>query len=103
MLVKVPKANKLSTNFDPLPYEITEIKRTRITAKRNGHYILRNASFFKKIAVEQMADSDDDEYMTSKKTLPEKQGVEKQPLHRSTRMKTRTQFYGQPVTLNITS
>ena len=50
-----------------------------------------------------MADSDDDEYMTSKKTLPEKQGVEKQPLRRSTRMKTQTQFYGQPVTLNITS
>ena len=103
VLVKVPKANKLSTNFDPLPYEITEIKGTRITAKRNGHYIVRNVSFFKKIAVEHMADSDDDEYMTSKKTLPEKQGVEKQPLRRSTRMKTRTQFYGQPVTLNITS
>ena len=80
VLVKVPKANKLSTNFDPLPYEITEIKGTKITAKRNGHYIVRNASFLKKIAVEHMADSDDDEYMTSKKTIPEKQGVEKQPL-----------------------
>ena len=103
VLVKVPKANKLSTNFDPLPYEITEIKGTRITAKRNGHYIVRNASFFKKIAVEHMADSDNDEYMNSKKTLPEKQVVKKQPLRRSTRMKTRTQFYRQPVTLNITS
>ena len=37
VLVKVPKANKLSTNFDPLPFEIIEIKGTRITAKRNRH------------------------------------------------------------------
>ena len=103
VLVKVPKANKLSKRSDLLPYKITEIKGTRIKSERNGHYIVRNAPFFNTIGVEHMKDSDDDEYMTSKKTIPEKQGVEKQPLRRSTRMKTRTQFYGQLVTLNSTS
>eukprot|EP00794_Sanderia_malayensis_P001428 gene1428-biopygen1178 len=48
VLVKKPKANKLSTNFDPLPYKITDITGTRITAERDGHKIVRNASFFQK-------------------------------------------------------
>ena len=48
VLVKVPKTKKLRRNFDPLPYKITETKRTRITAERNGQYIVRIASFFKR-------------------------------------------------------
>ena len=100
VLVKKPKANKLSTNFDPLPYKIIEIKGTKITASRNGHDIVRNVSFFKKIAKQPVSDCDEDEYTTSIRTVLDEQNAQKQPIRRSTRMKTQTQFYGQPVTLN---
>ena len=100
VLVKKPKANKLSTNFDPLPYKIIEIKGTKITASRNGHDIVRNVSFFKKIAEKPASDCDEDEYTTSTGTVLDEQSAQKQPIRRSTRMKTQTQFYGQPVTLN---
>ena len=99
VLVKRPKANKLSTNFDPSPYEITEIKGSRITAERDGHKIVRNASFFKKITKQSSSDSDDDDYVLPKETISDEQ----QPLRKSTRVRTQTQFYGQPVTSNIVS
>ena len=98
--MKRPKANKLSTNFDPSPYEITDIKGSRITAERDGHKIVRNASFFKKITKQSTNDSDDDDYVFPKETISDEQ---RQPLRKSTRVRTQTQFYGQPVTSNIVS
>ena len=35
-----------------------------------------------------------------RQTVLDEQKAQKQPIHRSTRMKTQTQFYGQHVTLN---
>ncbi|CAB4020398.1 Transposon Tf2-9 poly [Paramuricea clavata] len=48
VLVRQPKANKMSTKYDPIPYEVTNRRGNRITAIRNGKYITRNISFFKK-------------------------------------------------------
>eukprot|EP00794_Sanderia_malayensis_P021167 gene21167-biopygen14711 len=100
VLVKKPKANKLSTNFDPSPYKITDITGTRITAERDGHEIVRNASFFKKIVAQSTRDSDDDDYAFPKETIPHEQAVQR-PFRKSTRLRNQTQFYGQPITLNI--
>ncbi|CAB4039890.1 PREDICTED: uncharacterized protein K02A2.6-like [Paramuricea clavata] len=47
-LVRQPKSNKMSTKYDPIPYEVTNRRGNRITAIRNGKYITRNISFFKK-------------------------------------------------------
>ncbi|CAB4001197.1 PREDICTED: uncharacterized protein K02A2.6-like, partial [Paramuricea clavata] len=48
VLVRQPKSNKMSTKYDPIPYEVTNRRGNRITAIRNGKYITRNISFFKK-------------------------------------------------------
>jgi hypothetical protein len=50
VLVKLAKKDKLSPYYDPVPYIVTKIKGTMISASRNDHRITRNASFFKKIA-----------------------------------------------------
>ena len=47
VLVRQKKVNKLSTNFCPKPYRVTERKGSRVTVSRNGHFITRNVSHFK--------------------------------------------------------
>ena len=49
VLVRQQKENKLSTKFNPKPYTVTARKGARVTVCRNGHFITRNVSFFKKI------------------------------------------------------
>ena len=49
VLVKQDKQNKLSTPFNPEPYKITARNGTMITAKKDGHTITRNSSFFKQV------------------------------------------------------
>ena len=49
VLVKIPKTDKLSSYYNPKPYNVTEIKGTMITASCGNHSITRNASFFKKL------------------------------------------------------
>ena len=49
VLVKSERKNKLSTFYDPNPYEITAIKGSMITAERADHQITRNCSWFKNI------------------------------------------------------
>ena len=49
VLVKQPKENKLSTPFDPKPYQITNRKGTMVTASREDKSITRNSTFFKPI------------------------------------------------------
>ena len=48
VLVKNSKNSKLSTRYSPLPYKILKRKGNHVTVVRNGHYITRNVSFFKK-------------------------------------------------------
>ena len=47
VLVRQPKSNKMSTKYDPMPYEVTNRRGKRITAIRSGKYITRNILFFK--------------------------------------------------------
>ena len=65
VLICQRKQNKLSTKFDPLPFTVVRRKGTMITASRNGKYISRNASHFKKInspyPSPQSNDSEDDD------------------------------------------
>ena len=49
VLVKQPKENKLSTPFDPKPYQVTNKKGTMVTAEREDKSITWNSSFFKPI------------------------------------------------------
>jgi len=50
VLVRAPKVNKFSSYYDPVPYKVTDVKGSMITAARPGHMITRNTSFFKKIS-----------------------------------------------------
>ena len=49
VLVRQKKDSKLSTKFNPKPYKVTSRKGARVTVCRNGHYVTRNASHFKKL------------------------------------------------------
>ena len=60
VLVRQQKKNKLSTRFDPEPYQVTRVKGTMVTATRPGHYVTRNISFFKKISPQKSHRQDTD-------------------------------------------
>nr|XP_002730526.1 PREDICTED: uncharacterized protein K02A2.6-like [Saccoglossus kowalevskii] len=49
VLVKQQKRNKMSTPFNPEPYEVVSKKGSMTTVQRGNHEITRNASFFKRI------------------------------------------------------
>ncbi|CAB4043738.1 Hypothetical predicted protein [Paramuricea clavata] len=49
VLIQQPKANKLSTPFNPRPYKVVARKGSMVTAERGSHKLTRNVSFFKKI------------------------------------------------------
>ena len=51
VLVKVKQLhmNELSSIYDPVPYEVTSIKGSMVTATRNNKAITRNSSFFKRL------------------------------------------------------
>ena len=49
MLIRQRKQNKWPTKFDPFPFIVVRRKGTMITTSRNGKYISRNVSHFKKI------------------------------------------------------
>ena len=47
VLVRQQKRNKLTSKFNPRPYQIIKIKATMITARRGEHQVTRNCSHFK--------------------------------------------------------
>lgn len=47
-----PKRNKLTTPYISKPYTVTKVKGFMVTTARNGHFNVRNSSFFKKIPPE---------------------------------------------------
>ena len=49
VLVLQDKKNKLSSPYSPHPYVILDICGSMVTAKRHGHKITRNSSFFKRV------------------------------------------------------
>ena len=49
VLVSQRKQNKLSTRYNPYPFQVTRIKGTMVTARRKDKYITRNVSHFKVI------------------------------------------------------
>ncbi|KAI8498083.1 hypothetical protein Bbelb_240270 [Branchiostoma belcheri] len=59
VLVSQRKQNKLTPPYDPKPHRVIGKKNTMITAENNGRRITRNATFFKKIKIEE-EDSEDD-------------------------------------------
>ena len=94
VLVKSERKNKLSTFYDPNPYEITAIKGSMITAERADHQITRNCSWFKNIPKQSKSleiDEDDISPMPSE-TMPSEtneQFKRRYPL----RQRKQTDFY----------
>jgi len=63
VLLKQPKQNKLSTPFDPRPYQVETTKGSMITARGGSHNgtVTRNSSFFKKVSIPYVPHSKDEE------------------------------------------
>ena len=70
VLLRQKKHTKFSTKFDPSPFKVTRKKGTMIIALRNGKYVTRNASLFKKVNLrsfqeeEEESDEDKDDFNT---------------------------------------
>ena len=63
VLLRQKKQSKFTTRFDPTPFKVTCMKGTMITAMRNGKYVTRNASLFKKVYLRSYFDEEDiDDY-----------------------------------------
>ena len=66
VLVRQRKKSKFTSKFDQHPFKVVRKKGTMITANRNGKFITRNVSMFKKVHLEprhfeQTSDDDDDD------------------------------------------
>lgn len=48
-MLRQKKLSKFSTKFDPSAFRVIRKKGTMLTALRNGKYVTRNASLFKKV------------------------------------------------------
>ena len=59
VLVKQPKANKLTTPFNPKPYKVVSRKGSMITAKQGEHSITRNSSYFKPVIADEEENEED--------------------------------------------
>ncbi|CAB3977432.1 Transposon Ty3-I Gag-Pol poly [Paramuricea clavata] len=88
VLIQQPKANKLSTPFNPSPYKVVARKGSMVTTERDSHKVTRNVSFFKKIKAtfipeDATVDESDDPIPHSRHNL--KQQVAPPPSRRSQR------------------
>ena len=59
LLVKQPKANKLTAPFNPKPYKVVSRKGSMITAKQGEHSITQNSSYFKPVIAEEEENEED--------------------------------------------
>ena len=109
ILVKQPKANKLTTPFNPKPYKVVSRKGSMITAKQGEHSITRNSSYFKPVIAEEEENEEDKsdveeeeeeltkdeigestyEDITSDKTISKKSATQKTviPIRKSSRIR----------------
>ena len=103
VIVKQERKNKLTPNFNPMPYVVVERKHSRVTAKaRYGHTITRNVSHFKKIPdPEQTSDEDEERQPIVQANDDDENGRriddEERRIRRSTRESRRPERHGQPV------
>eukprot|EP00794_Sanderia_malayensis_P020814 gene20814-22857_t len=63
VIIRQHKQNKLLLKFNPLPYTVVARKGSRVTVRRNGHYVTRNISFLKKLSdkLKHGSDGEDDD------------------------------------------
>ena len=74
VLVKQKPLNKSETAFNPLPYQVTDIKGTMVTAENKGHKVTRNSSHLKPLMWSQMLPAAEEE----QKDLQEKQEMDQE-------------------------
>ena len=62
VLVRQRKDSKFTSKFDPRPFKVVRKKGTMVTANRNGKFITRNTSMFKKVHLDfcHFEEEDDD-------------------------------------------
>ena len=105
VLARQRKHNKLSTRFDPVPFQVVRLKGTMVTARRNDKYITRNVSHFKVIDAEIQEDDEDEEEEddlvsrpTSSSDTPDNNVSPPQnELRRSTRNRRQVDRFGQNI------
>ena len=102
VLIRQNRRNKFSSNFDPKPHRVVKVKGTTIKALRNGHYVTRNISFYKRIPKndnigdigETIEDNlNDDNFVDQKQNVLENELQVRYPR----RNRQRTQRFGQSI------
>ena len=101
VLIRQKKVNKWSTKFDTSPFKVVRRKGTMITGTRNGKFVTRNISHFKKIrsaiAVELSEDEDDDISDNDGQEAPTVDPIVVPERRYPCRDRTATRRYGQNV------
>ena len=102
VLARQRKYNKLSTRFDPVPFQVVRLNGTKVTACRNGKYITRNVSHFKVIDAEIQDDDEEEDDLVSSpssnsNTPDNNVSPPQNQLKRSTRNRRQVNRFGQNI------
>ena len=95
------RKHKLSTRFNPIPFQVVHLNGTMVTARRNGKYITCNVSQFKVINTERQGDDEVDDLVSIPNSNSNTPNANANPpqneLRRSTRNCRRVDRFGQNV------
>ena len=96
VLVRQNQGTKFTTRYQSRPFKVTQRKGNRITAERNGKYITRNVSFFKKYEHAANTTSEDEDFYDFDSCSEQQCAQENEPRYPS-RLRNRIERYGQNI------
>ena len=98
------KHSKFSTNFDPHPFKVVRKKGTMITAARNGKFVTRNTSLFKRVNMEFQSEEEEEHHPGNNNQANHTDESENSNFTRRYPLRDRRplQRYGQNVYENLT-
>ena len=96
VLVRQNQGTKFTTRYQSRPFKVTQRKGNRVTAERNGKYITRNVSFFKKYEHAANTTSEDEDFYDFDSFSEQQCAQENEPRYPS-RLRNRVERYGQNI------
>ena len=96
VFVRQNEGTKFTTRYQSRPYKVTQRKGNRVTAGRNGKYITRNVSFFKKYEHAANTTSEDEDCYDFDSCSEQQCAQENEPQYPS-RLRNRVERYGQNI------
>ena len=96
VLVRQNQGTKFTTRYQSRPFKVTQRLGNRVTTERNGKYITRNVSLFKKYEHAANTTSKDEDFYDFDSCSEQQCAQENEPRYPS-RLRTRVEHYGQNI------